>query len=186
MDDKAIEAYIANLMRNEIAPAIPYEVNQQQTDEFASNVLDRFRNPYIAHQWLSITANYSSKLKMRVLPVLFNYAKTFGKAPELVAIGFAAYIRFMKPVSQKDGKYYGEVNGQAYLINDTMAGNLADLWKNNAGNIVEAVLNDASLWGKPLTEIPGFAQCVAKHLNAMDNPQLIRETVTKEAGSLVS
>lgn len=186
MDDKAVEAYIANLMRNEIAPAIPYKVSQQQTDEFAANVLDRFRNPYIAHQWLSITANYSSKLKMRVLPVLFNYAEKFNKTPELIALGFAAYIRFMKPVSQKNGKYYGEANGEQYLINDTMAGHLADLWESNASNIVTAVLNDASLWGKSLIKIPDFVQCVTKYLGAMDSPQLIRETVTKEAGALVS
>lgn len=100
MDDKAIEAYIANLMRNEIAKAIPYDVTQEQTDEFASNVLDRFRNPYIKHQWWSITANYSSKLQMRVLPVLFNYVNKFGSVPELIAMGFAAYIRFMKQIGR--------------------------------------------------------------------------------------
>jgi tagaturonate reductase len=186
MDDKAIEAYIANLMRNEIAKAIPYEVTEEQTDEFASNVLDRFKNPYIKHQWWSITANYSSKLQMRVLPVLFNYVNKFGSVPELIAMGFAAYIRFMKPVSQKDGKFYGEANGQQYHINDTKADQLAELWKNHAGNIVEAVLGDVSLWGKSLTEIAGFSESVAKHLTAMDNPQLIKEIIAKEAGLLIS
>ncbi|HTN19032.1 MAG TPA: tagaturonate reductase [Pelobium sp.] len=186
MDDKAIEAYIANLMRNEIAKAIPYDVTQEQTDEFASNVLDRFRNPYIKHQWWSITANYSSKLQMRVLPVLFNYVNKFGSVPELIAMGFAAYIRFMKPVSQKDGKFYGEANGQQYHINDTKADQLAELWKNHAGNIVEAVLGDVSLWEKSLTEIAGFSESVTKHLTAMDNPQLIKEIIAKEAGLLIS
>nr|WP_294899244.1 tagaturonate reductase [uncultured Pedobacter sp.] len=186
MDDKAVESYIANLMCNEIAHAIPYKVTKAQTDEFASNVLDRFKNPYINHQWLSITANYSSKLKMRVLPVLLNYAKTFEKAPELIAIGFAAYIRFMKPVSQTGDKYYGEANGQKYHINDTKADQLAELWKNHPNNIVDAVLSDVSLWGKSLAEIPNFSDSVAKYLVAMDNPQSIKETIIKHDSLILS
>ncbi len=186
MDDKTIEAYIANLMRNEIAPAIPYNVTQEETNEFASNVLDRFKNPYINHQWLSISANYSSKLKMRVLPILLNYAKIFQKAPELISIGFAAYIKFMKPVSQKGENYYGEINGQQYLINDTMASHLAELWKNHPDNIVDAVLSDVSLWGTALTSIPQLSVCIAKHLEAMENPQLIKEIITKETGLILA
>lgn len=186
MDDKAVETYIASLMRNEIAKAIPYEVTEEQTDEFASNVLDRFKNPYINHQWLSITANYSSKLKMRVVPVLLNYAEKFEKAPELIAIGFAAYIRFMKPASQDGDKFYGEVNGQQYHINDTKADQLAELWKNNADNIVEAVLSDVSLWGTSLTKIPNFNDCVAKHLGAMGDPQSIKTTILKEANFVIA
>ncbi|MFC5282050.1 tagaturonate reductase [Pedobacter alpinus] len=186
MDDEAIEAYVANLMRNEIAPAIPYQVTEEQTTEFATNVLDRFKNPYINHQWLSITANYSSKLKMRVLPVLLNYVQQFNKVPELIAMGFAAYIRFMKPVSDTDNKFFGEANGQQYHINDTKASHLAQLWKNNADNIVVAVLGDVSLWGKSLTEIPEFSQCVEKHLKSMDSPQVIKEIITKNKSSLVS
>ncbi|HET8829686.1 MAG TPA: tagaturonate reductase [Pelobium sp.] len=186
MDDKAVETYIANLMRSDIAKAIPYQVTEEQTNEFAGNVLDRFRNPYINHQWLSISANYSSKLKMRVLPVLFNYAETFDRVPKLIAVGFAAYIRFMKPVLQKDDKFYGEVNGQQYLINDTKADHLAMLWKNHPENIVEMILSDVSLWGNSLTEIPDFCQAVASYLSAMDNPQSIKEIITKETNSLVA
>lgn len=186
MDDSAIEAYVANLMRNEIAKAIPYEVTQQQTDEFATNVLDRFKNPFIKHQWLSITANYTSKLKMRVIPILLTHAKRFEKVPALIAMGFAAYIRFMKPVTEKEGNVYGEVNGAQYHINDTQAVYLAELWKNHPHNIVEVVLKDVSLWGESLTEISGFSECVAEHLKAMESPQLIKEAITKELRSLVS
>ncbi len=185
MDDKAVEAYISNLMRNEIAKAIPYRVTQAQTDEFSSNVLDRFRNPYIKHQWLSITANYTSKLKMRVVPVLLNYVKTLDSVPQFIAIGFAAYIRFMKPTSQKGDKFFGEANGHQYVINDTKAAHLAELWERNPQNIVETVLSDVSLWGKSLAEIPNFSQIVAKHLSAMDNPQSIKEIIATETGVLL-
>lgn len=186
MDDEAVEAYIAHLMKDEIAPAIPYNVSEQQTEEFALNVLDRFRNPYIKHQWLSITANYSAKLKMRVVPVLLNYAKNFEKAPALMALGFAAYIRFMKPASEKDGNYYGEKNGESYLINDTKAAYLATLWKNNPNNIVEVILSDISLWGSSLLDIPNFGACVKKYLAIMDDPKLIKASIVKETKSSLS
>ncbi|HEX7366160.1 MAG TPA: tagaturonate reductase [Pelobium sp.] len=184
MDDMAIEMYISNLMRNEIGLAIPYGVNKEQTDEFASNVLDRFKNPYINHQWLSISANYTSKLKMRVLPVLVNYAQKFDKVPELIAIGFAAYIRFMKPASRKEDQCYGEINGQRYLINDTKAAYLAKLWNSNPHDIVNAVLSDISLWESSLTAIPGFSQAVTKYLADMDSPELIKEIIADKVAAL--
>lgn len=186
MDDKAVEAYVDNLMRNEIAKAIPYEVTEEQTSEFATNVLDRFRNPDIKHQWISITANYSAKLEMRVLPILLKYIENFNEVPALMALGFAAYIRFMKPASQSGGKYYGEANGAQYHINDPQAAQLAELWKNNPDNIVNAVLSDTSLWGKSLAEIPNFSETVAAHLHIMDYPEKIKEEIAKETKLLVS
>jgi tagaturonate reductase len=180
MDDKAMEAYIANLMKAEIAPSIPYAVTKTQTDDFAFKVLDRFRNPHINHQWLSITANYSSKLKMRVVPVLLNYVTEFKSVPNLMALGFAAYIKFTQPISKVGDQYFGSINGQKYLINDTMAYHVADLWSKNAHQIVEAILGDTLLWGTALTAIPGFTKAVAKYVKEMDSQQAIKEIIQKE------
>jgi tagaturonate reductase len=138
-------------------------LDETEAFAFADDVVDRFKNPQIKHQWLSSSMNYTSKLKLRVLPVLLNHIKNFEKVPELIAIGFAAYIRFMKPVSENGDKIYGEANGVQYHINDTQAAYLAELWKNHPQNIVETVLKDISLWGKPLTEIQEFSEAVAKH-----------------------
>jgi tagaturonate reductase len=185
MADETIGGYIAHLMRIEIAPAIPYEVSKEQTKEFSNKVLDRFRNPYLEHQWLSITANYSSKLKMRVIPILMNYVTIFNKVPYLMAIGFAAYIRFMKPAQHKDGKYYGLHNGNTYLINDTKAKHLAVLWeKHGEGKIVDFVLGDTVLWGLELSAIPGFSAAVKKYLAGMDQPSEIKKIIQKELQKL--
>ena len=180
MDDKAMEAYVASLMQAEIAPAIPYTVTKSQTDDFAFKVLDRFRNPHINHQWLSITANYSSKLKMRVVPVLLNYVKNFNAVPNLMALGFASYIKFTQPVSKVGDQYFGEINGQKYLINDTMAGHIADLWTQNPNQIVQTILSNSLLWDTDLTTIPGFLQAVSKYLKEMDNQQSIKDLLQTE------
>lgn len=123
---------------------------------------------------------------MRVLPVLLNYAEKFNEVPELIALGFAAYIRFMKPASREGEKVYGEANGQKYLINDTLAAYVADIWDAEADNIVEAILADEKLWGTSLVKIPNFATSVASYLPAMENPKSIKEAIAKQARSLVS
>jgi tagaturonate reductase len=177
MDDDVMENFIANLMRTELALAIPYPVTKEQTEAFSLKVLDRFRNPHIDHQWLSITANFSSKLRMRVLPVLINFVEKFKSVPEYMSIGFAAYIRFMKPFKNDNGKYYGEINGREYLINDTKADYLSDLWANNPDDIVYAVLKDTELWGSDLAALPGFKDSVSHYLKSMDNTLAIRKSI---------
>jgi tagaturonate reductase len=187
MDDDSTADFISNLMRNEIAPAIPYKVTKEQTDDFSYKVLDRFRNPHINHQWLSITANFTSKLKMRVVPVLLQYQEVFKTAPNLMALGFAAYIRFMKPESQKGLDVFGSFEGEKYLINDTKADHLADLWsKNSQDKIVDAVLNDTLLWGDKLTTIPGFSKAVNQYLSKMDSQAAIKELVKNEMAKVQS
>lgn len=164
MDDPQLEAFVANLMKTEIAPAIPYEISEDIADEFSNKVLDRFRNPHIKHQWLSITMNYTSKLKMRVIPVLLNHYKKAAHVPELFAFGFAAYIRFMEG-ELDGGKYYGTLNNQKYLINDDKAEYVNELFsKYSSGKIVTEILKDSFLWGADLTALPGFADAVNRNL----------------------
>ena len=114
MEDPLFETYIRNLMMDEIAPAIPFDIGQNEVREFGIKVLDRFRNPWLQHQWLSITMQYSSKLAMRVLPVLKKYYELFQKPPELISMGFAAYLLFMRPVKKEEDKYYRDT-GQSVL-----------------------------------------------------------------------
>ncbi|MGY3053146.1 tagaturonate reductase [Pedobacter sp. UYEF25] len=181
MDDTAMERYISNLMCSEIASAIPYKVQKNVTDEFACNVLDRFRNPHIQHLWLGITSNYSSKIKMRVIPVLLNYVKEFNTFPPLMAIGFAAYIRFMKPAKIVDNQYFGAHQQGSYLINDTEAKHLAAFYENNEGLVlIEKMLSDRSLWDEDLSKIPGFSKAINDFLVAMDNEKSIEKLLTDE------
>ncbi len=79
MDNADFANYISNLMMLEISPAITNEtISLDAASEFAGKVLDRFRNPHIEHQWLSITVQYSSKMKMRNIPIIQNYLARFG------------------------------------------------------------------------------------------------------------
>ena len=186
MEDDRMQQYISSLMQNEIANAIPYKTTAEQTAAFSVNCLDRFRNPFIEHKWLSITVQYTSKLKLRVVPVLLQYYALYNAVPEKIATGFAAYIAFIKPVKEEGGKYYGRLNGVDYIINDDKAIYVYDKWQNVQPSLMAvSVLRDETLWGYDLTALPGFADAVQEKLNEIEesgmasviNPQLSEKTV---------
>ncbi|MBS1948206.1 MAG: tagaturonate reductase [Bacteroidetes bacterium] len=169
MNDRPFSDYIKGLMLDEIAPAIEDEkISLEQAQEFGLKVLDRFRNPFIEHQWLSITLQYSSKMNMRNVPSLLKYIQHYKKTPGRMAFGFAAYLLFMKAVEKLDNKYYGEANGKKYLINDEWAAYYYEIWKlNDVGDVVNAVLSDQKLWQRDLLLLDGFADEVKKYLNLL-------------------
>lgn len=163
MNDAAMGAFIGNLMNEEIAPAIPYAIPAEEKAAFAAKVLDRFRNPHIEHQWISITMNYTSKMQMRIIPLLLNHYKNQDSVPAHIAMGFAAYLLFMKAKKLEGGVYYGDLDGKYYPIKDEQAAWFFQKWKTlPVPQLVTAVLKDSSLWGADLTQLPGFAQAVTE------------------------
>jgi len=168
MGDAVLSDFIKHLMLEEIAMAIPFPIPEKEAKDFALKVLDRYSNPSIEHQWISITLNYTSKLKMRVVQVLQRYYELNKTVPERMSIGFAAWLLFMKAVKNEGNVYFGEFNGTAYPIKDEMAGYFFTHWQNLTPEIlVKTVLCDASLWDADLTLIPGFAEKVTVKLNLM-------------------
>ena len=166
MEDKLFFQFISNLMLEEIVPAI---INDKLTEEdgrrFSASVLDRFKNPFIEHLWLSITLQYSSKMKMRNVPVILLHYQKKAVPPRCMAFCFAAYLLFMKSEKNKEHVLTGRANGKQYVINDDKAAELAQLWlTGNTGNFVEKVLQDKNLWGISLASLPGFSEAVAENI----------------------
>lgn len=152
---------VMNLMLSELALAIPYKMDFKVADRFGRSVLDRFRNPFINHKLIDITVQYTTKMRMRNVPLLVNYYQEFGKAPELFAMGFAAYLQFMHAVKEENGKYFGDSNGELYPINCDYAGYFYEAWKDFD---LKKILADTSLWGADLSALPGFEQAVQKYV----------------------
>ena len=172
MANKSMNLFVYDLMKHEIGPCIEnVEITRLESYEFAKNVLDRFRNPYIDHRWLSITLNYTGKMKMRNVPLLTEHYNCFNEVPQFMAIGFAAYLLFMKATIKDGDKYYGNNNGTSYHIQDEFAGYYYEVWQNNnADEVVKAVLSNENLWSVDLNKLDGFANAVTKYLKLfMDN-----------------
>jgi tagaturonate reductase len=168
MDDDTMCQFISDLMLQEIASAIPYDVSASQAEDFGKKVLDRFRNPFIEHHWLSITMNYSQKLKLRAIPVLLHHFEKFQSLPENFTTSFAAYLLFMKATKEVGGQYYGMSNEKEYLINDEKAAYYFNLWsKYDVASLVNIVLQDVDMWDTDLTRLPGFDVEVIEKLKMM-------------------
>jgi tagaturonate reductase len=156
MEDRSFAAFVSDLMLKEIAPAIPYTIAAEQSREFGLQVLDRFRNPHLQHQWISITMQYTSKMKMRNIPVLLQHYKTQDSPPALFALGFAAYLLFMR--------------GGNYTVNDDKAAVFASLWQQHTPDeVVEKVLSDVSLWDTDLSKLNGLVAAVRGNLATLIN-----------------
>ena len=170
MDDEMIGKYIEDLMQYELGPSIPYEIDSNVVQRFIKKVLDRFRNPHINHYWKSMTLNYSSKMKVRCIPMLVNYYKESNSVPELFALGFASYIYFMKAVKQEGNKFFGEFSGGFYLITDEMAETYYKLWQSvSVDKVVNEVLSNITLWDEDLSVFPDFERSVTEKLISIIN-----------------
>ncbi|MBC8033880.1 MAG: tagaturonate reductase [Chitinophagaceae bacterium] len=168
MDNQSFSSFVEDLMLKEIAEGIPYQLPAGRAREFGLQVLDRFRNPHLEHQWISITMQYTSKMKMRNIPVLLKYYETHDSVPGYIALGFAAYLLFMKADKKEGDKYHGLSMGQFYPINDDKAAYFYELWQlHTPDELADVVLRDESVWGTDLTQLSGFAVAVKENLRSL-------------------
>jgi tagaturonate reductase len=180
MMDEKFAAFVRQLMLSEIAEAIDKDViGLEESRAFAMQVTDRFRNPFLDHKWISIAMNYTSKMKMRNVPLLTSYCQGFGRAPSNMAMGFAAYLLFMKCKTGPDGSYYGEAGGRRYAIQDEMVGRFAEKWatNNNIDTFADSILGDKQLWDIDLSTLEGFAKAVKENLSQLEQ-QGVMATMT--------
>lgn len=184
MEDEVMGKYIADLMNNEIGISIPFSIDFNNIKNYISLVSDRFRNPHINHYWKNITLNYTSKIRLRCIPLLLNYYRKTHEIPGLFSLGFSAYLFFMKADKKIDNGYYGTFNGQPYLIDDAMAEKYFYLWqKYPVDELVHIVLKEENTWGGDLSVIEGFHDAVVGNLNSIINVGMkatIKKSISKK------
>jgi tagaturonate reductase len=152
MRDPAMSAFIQGLMLDEIAPAIPYPLPEGEARRFGRQVLDRFRNPAVEHPWLNITVQYSSKMRLRNIPVLLEHYRLGGTTPLHFALGFAAFLCFYR---QPD-----------YPVKDDHAAYFFEKWETlTPEELVRSILSDEAFWGENLTKLPGFINQVTQYVH---------------------
>ena len=167
MRQAELKAYIGQVMLEEIVPAIPYKIEPAVAVDFSKKVIDRFANPHIEHAWINITAQYSMKLKIRVLPVLLNYYKVKNDVPAYIAFGFAAYLKFMHPLKKENNAYYGVLNGHDYVIADDSAPYFFEKMNLPEAAFADSILKDTEFWGADLSALPGFVEAVKENYQSI-------------------
>ena len=72
-------------MMNWFPQSGPPDIPAEDALAFADDVLDRFRNPFLQHRWLSICLQYSSKMKTRNVQNIRRHYEKKKSAPPLMA-----------------------------------------------------------------------------------------------------
>lgn len=171
MHDDAVLGYMNKMLYEEVVPVLP--LDKEDLLDFASAVQDRFNNPFINHELLSISLNSTSKWRARNMPTFLEYIDLKGALPKCLTMSFAAYIAFFSSDIQTlndRGLVCRRPKGDTYICSD-------DRWvlefyythkDDTVEDLVHAVMTNEQMWGRDLSKIPGFEAA------AVDNLSLIR------------
>ena len=101
MKDERVSSLLRKSVFEEIIPTIG---DTEDNRKFGEAVFERFANPFIKHQLLSIALNSVSKFRARVLPTIFEYKAENRKYPNILSFSLAALIAFYKTDEANDGE----------------------------------------------------------------------------------
>jgi tagaturonate reductase len=163
-EDPVVSAFLRQVMFQEIVPFVPLPEAERQA--YAATTMERFGNPFIRHELISIALNSVAKWKVRVLPTLKDHAAEYSRVPAGLAFSLAALLWFYRG-RLEDGVYTGQREAGAYPIRDDSAtiATLAAAWRDDdTARVADRVLADVALWGEDLTALPGLAQQVTADL----------------------
>ncbi len=130
MEDQTLSEFVRACVFEEIIPTL--DLPKAELIDYAENVFERFRNPFIKHLCASISLNSVSKFRVRVLPSILEYERRFGKEPVCLILSLAKLIEFYKRGTPTD---------DAEVIRVMKEGT------------VEEILSNTSLWGTDLSHL---------------------------------
>ncbi len=168
MNDKTVSKYVRDFIFNEVNPTI--NLPKDQMTAFANSVIERYKNPYIRHELMSIALNSTTKFKTRLLPTLKDFVKITGKLPAHLLFSFAAIIEFHK----------GKRGNEDIALNDDPAylAKWKQLWAEFDGDytrLAKAALGWKEAWDTDMNTIhPEITATVAKYLKDIETKGMRR------------
>ena len=161
MNDAKLSAFLENTLKEEIIPFVSDDI--VATTEFANSVKERFLNPYLNHQLISISLNSISKWRARDLPSFSDYYAKNGKIAKNLTIGFSYLMCLYTSLKEEDGKFYAYLpSGKVEYKDD-----LPYLKYFAEGGCPIEFMKDEAVWGEDLTKYEGFAETVDKNIKAI-------------------
>ncbi len=167
MNDATVLGFMNKMLLDEIVPILP--LDQEDCKNFAFAVQDRFNNPFVNHELMSISLNSTAKWRARNMPSFLEYIDKSGKLPTCLTMSFAAYIAFLSNDIQEltdAGLVCRRPAGNTYTCSD-------DRWAlefyyahkdDSVEDLVHAVMTNEQMWGQDLTKIPGFEAATVANL----------------------
>lgn len=167
MHDDIVRGFMNKMLYEEVIPTL--SLDRKELEDFAAAVQDRFNNPFVDHQLISISLNSTSKWRARNMPSFLEYIEKRGKLPACLSMSFAAYIAFFSNDIQEltdKGLICKRPKGDEYVCSD-------DRWilefyythrRDSVEELVHAVMTNERMWGQNLTQIAGFEAATVENL----------------------
>lgn len=172
-NDPVIGQYIHKVQFEELMETLNLPMDELR--QFASDVLERFNNPYVDHQVTSIMLNSFPKFETRDLPGLKTYLERKGELPKGLVLGLAAIITYYKGGTRADGAPIQPNDAQEIMDLLTQLWATGDLRK-----VAEGVLGATDIIWKEskqdLNTIPGLTDMVEGFLRSIQDKGMV-ETV---------
>lgn len=166
MDDEQMRHFVEQAIYQEIIPVL--SLPEDELKVFAQAVINRFRNPFIQHQLLSISLNSMTKYVTRILPQVLAYVEKNNRLPTRLTFALAALIVF----------YRGKRNDETIPLNDDehWLHDFALWWRQveqqeiSVAQLVSNVLQQKAHWQQDLNDIAGLTLQVSEQVSAiLDN-----------------
>ncbi len=162
MNDELIRSFMEATINDEIVPML--DMPENELKEYADSVIERFLNPYIKHELLSIALNSVSKWKTRCMPTLVEYSEKYNEVPKHLAFSLAALMQFYAGDNAKDNEDVMKFFKEQSLHNSEI--------------YTENVLSNEKFWGMNLNDIPNMTKTVSKYMEDIRTLGM-RETMDK-------
>ena len=92
MHNDTVREYMNKMLYAEVIPTLP--LDRKDLEDFARAVQDRFNNPFVNHELMSISLNSTSKWRARNMPSFLDYVAEKKELPKCLTTSFAAYTAF--------------------------------------------------------------------------------------------
>lgn len=162
VNDPVIGKFVREFVFEEVNPTI--DLPQDQMTAFANSVIERYQNPFIRHELMSIALNSTTKFKTRLLPTLLDYVKIKGELPKRLVFAFAALVTFHK--GKRGDEDIKLADDPQYLAK------WKELWDGFDGDynkLAKEVLGWVEAWDMDMNTIhPDLCSKVATYLYAMN------------------
>lgn len=155
IENEQLGNFMHHAIFHEILPGLDME--KAALVQFANDVLDRFKNPYIKHELSAIALNSISKFNVRVLPSIIRYYEMNKQLPSHLMFSWAALICL----------YKGSWRGKPTPVNDApdVLRFFRETWiVPDTSLVAKKVLENQALWGHHLESLPDLHASLSNNI----------------------
>lgn len=157
MKDQDFSVYVDHLMKKEIIPAL--DLPKEELLQYAEQVQERFKNPFVKHELSSISLNSISKFKTRLLLVLKSYLEKEKKLPLREVASLAGYLFIYQGTRIQP------------IDNPEVIDFCKKAWETPA-TAVKTILGNADFWGEDLNQLTGLTEQVQLYVERLGKDEV--------------